>query len=414
MTTFQYGNDSSVQLEFDEGVLPGEVAVPRGQPLDDLDAAMKAALDEPIDYPSLAQSTTPADHVVLVLERGVPQVAQVTADVIRALVIAGIDPDGITILQNPADVEAGGDDPCRLLDAPLRQRISLLVHDPEDRRQLAYLAATESGEAILVNRALHDADVVLPIGCLRADEAAGYFGIHSSIFPTFSDTKTIQRFRGFGSLDGHGKRRRELIAEVDNVAWLLGVHFTIQIVPAAGDRALHVLAGQSESVRSRGQALYRDAWSWPLSHRAGLVIAGIEGGATQQTWENVGRALASAGHFVEEDGAIAVCCDLDTRLGPALQRLTTASSLESALRHIGKDRPADALPAAQIAHALQQNKVYLLSRLDPSIVEDLDIIPIATADELIRLARQYRSCTLISNAPYVTVNEEHQGDKRQN
>ena len=93
-------------------------------------------------------------------------------------------------------MDAGAENPCRLLPAPLRKRITLLTHDPADRRQLAYLAANEAGEAILVNRALHDADVVLPVGCLRADEAAGYFGIHGALFPAFSDAKTLQRFRG--------------------------------------------------------------------------------------------------------------------------------------------------------------------------------------------------------------------------
>ncbi len=195
-----------------------------------------AALAEPIDYPALARSTTPADRVVLALDRGVPQVAQVTAAVIRALVEAGVDPDGITVLQSPADLDAGAGDPCRLVASPLRERITRLTHDPADRRQLAYLAASESGEAILIHRALHEADVVLPVGCLRAEETAGYFGIHSPIFPAFSDAKTIQRFRGFGSLNGRGSRQRELAAEVDHVAWLLGVNFTIQVVPAAGDR----------------------------------------------------------------------------------------------------------------------------------------------------------------------------------
>ena len=31
---------------------------------------------------------------------------------------------------------------------------------------------------------------------------------------------------------------------------------------------------------------------------------------------------------------------------------------------MGKQRPVDALPAAQLAHALDRDKVYLLSRLD--------------------------------------------------
>lgn len=402
MAVLRYGNNSSVLLDSANGTAPEEFGTPRGQPLCDLAAATTASLGEPIDYPPLIQCATPGDRVVLALERGVPQVAQVMAAIIDKLIDAGVDPDGITVLQTSTDLDPQGDDPCRLTRLPLRERITLLTHDPADRRQLAYLAASESGDAILISRTLHEADVVLPVGCVRADETAGYFGIHSSVYPAFSDTKAIQRFRGFGSLNGRGARRRELTAEVDHVAWLLGVDFTVQLVPAAGDRVLHVLAGQSEAVRRRGRELYREAWSWPASRQASLVVAAIEGNAVQQTWENVGRAIQVASRFVEEDGAIAVCCDLAVEPGPALQQMAHAPSRESGLRQVGKERPVDALPAAQLAHALEQHKVYLLSRLDPTVVEELDVIPIAEPDELIRLAKQHPSCILLSNAPYVT------------
>ena len=150
---------------------------------------------------------------------------------------------------------------------------------------------------------------------------------------------------------------------MDHVAWLLGVNFTIQLVPAAGDRVLHVLAGESDAVRRRARELYHAAWGWPVARQAGLVVAAIEGGAGQQTWENVGRALQAAGRFVEEGGAIAVCCDLAAPPGPAMQQIAGRSSREAALRQVGKQRPVDALPAAQLAQALDRNKVYLLSRL---------------------------------------------------
>ena len=168
-----------------------------------------------------------------------------------------------------------------------------------------------------------------------------------------------------------------------------------------------MLTGESESVGRRGRELYRAAWNWPVTRLASLVLASIEGDASQQTWENVGRAIQAAGNYVEEDGAIVVCCELAAALGPALQRMVHASSRESGLRHVGKERPADALPAAQLAYAQREHKVYLLSRLDPAVVEDLDVIPVAGPDELRRLARQHSSCILLSNAPYVTsVNEE--------
>jgi hypothetical protein len=66
------------------------------------------------------------------------------------------------------------------------------------------------------------------------------------------------------------------------------------------------------------------------------------------------------------------------------------------------------LPAAQLAQTLEWARVYLLSRLDPSAVEDLEMIPIGGPDELARLARQHHSCILLANAPraIVTVEEE--------
>ena len=129
-----------------------------------------------------------------------------------------------------------------------------------------------------------------------------------------------------------------------------------------------------------------------------LVVAAIEGGV-QQTWENFGRALEASEALVEDGGAIAVCCDLAGRPGPGMRRLAAARSKTSALRHIRKAPPADAIPAAQLAQALDHNKVYLLSRLDPALVEELDMIPITSASELARLALQHRSCILLGNAP---------------
>ena len=244
---------------------------------------------------------------------------------------------------------------------------------------------------------LTDADVVLTIGCLQNEAATGYFGIHTPLFPAFSDQTTQARFRRLDVLGGEGPAKRKLRSEVDQAAWLLGVNFTVQLVPAAGDRLLHVVAGQSDAVRRRGRQLYDDAWSWRVARRASLVVAAIEGGASQQTWENFGRALEAADALVEDGGAIAVCCDLAGRPRPrrADHRRRPLARGPAALRN---DRPADTLPAAQLAQTLDHDKVYLLSRLDSGVVEDLDMIPMAGGDELARLARRHASCILVANA----------------
>ena len=111
-----------------------------------------------------------------------------------------------------------------------------------------------------MNRLLTDADVVLPVGCTQREHSAGYFGIHTTIYPEFSDQHTQARFRKHDRFIGNG-HHRELQQEVNHVAWLLGVNFSVQVVPAAGDGILHVLAGQSDVVRRQCRELYRAAWN---------------------------------------------------------------------------------------------------------------------------------------------------------
>jgi nickel-dependent lactate racemase len=343
----------------------------------------------------------PSDRVVLALDHGMPQAAQITAAVIGMLIHeAGVDPDGIAVLQTQADAEFG--DPCRLLDAAVRSRVQVLTHDPADRTHLAYLAATAAGDPILLHRALHEADLVLPIGCLRRETAAGWYGIHGAVYPTYSDQRALARFRAPAALAAAAPRHRKLVDEANEVAWLLGLNFTVQAIPGADDTVLQVLAGQSESVAQRGAEAYRGAWGGTVARPASLAVAAIGGGPSQQTWENLGRALAAAQAVVEDGGAIAVCCELQVAPGPAVQRMAGARSREGALRRIERELPPDALAAAQLAAALENGSVYLLSRLDPALCERLDVIPIGV-EELRRLARRHASCVLLANAPNAIV-----------
>ena len=112
---------------------------------------------------------------------------------------------------------------------------------------------------------------------------------------------TQARFRKHDRFTGNG-HRRELQHEVNQVAWLLGVNFSLQVVPAAGDGVLHVLAGQSDVVRRQSRELYRTAWNRTIAHRANLVVAAIEGALRQQTWENRAACLEVASCLVEEGG----------------------------------------------------------------------------------------------------------------
>ena len=148
---------------------------------------------------------------------------------------------------------------------------------------------------------------------------------------------------------------------------------------------------RSDAVRRRGRELYDDglelagrragrAWSWPPSKGA---AASRPGRTSAARWKRPGPWSRTAG----PSPSAATWPLLPV---PACRAWRPPARRRTALKHIRKDRPADALPAAQLARALDRDRVYLLSRLDPAMVEELEMMPIADGDELVRLARRHR------------------------
>ena len=397
-SVLRYGAGSTLRLDWPENVLVAECGTPAQEPLTDPISGVAAALAEPLDYPPLRRAMTPADRVVLALGQGVPRADEVVAAAIGCLIRSGVDPAGVTVLRTQQDAARGLPDPFRLLPAPLGRQVTLATHDPRNQEGLAYLAASDRGNAILLNRAIVDADVVLPIGCLGNHGTAIDRGIHGAVFPALSDEKTLRRFRSAECHDARRPRKNSRVQESDEVGWLLGLNFTIQLVPGAGEEALHVLAGHFAAVRRRGAELYEAAWSWAVPRRASLVVAAIEGTAPHQTWQDVGRALAAAVPLVEDGGAIALCCELTEEPGPAVRHLADSPSRQAAVQQIRDECPDDALAAVQLAAAMEQADVYLLSRLDESLVEQLQMAPLAKPQEVVRLARRFDSCIVLGNA----------------
>jgi nickel-dependent lactate racemase len=277
--------------------------------------------------------------------------------------------------------------------------VHFIVHDPADREKLSYLAASDEAKPIYLNRLICDADLVLTVGCERLSESLGYHGISSSLFPTFSDAKTVQRYRSPAIVESPVQNRR-LSRQADQARWLLGSQFVIQVVPGPGDSVLHVVAGLVESVRRRAAELCSEAWSVETPQRADLVITTLTGKPNEQTWDNVARALSAAMRVVNPDGAIVVCSDLEDPPGPAMQYMASSDDREHAVRDIIKEQPVDALPAMQLMLALENGPVYLLSRLDESLVEDLGMAAISDPEQVARLTRRAKSCIVLADAQF--------------
>jgi nickel-dependent lactate racemase len=397
--TLKYGENREVALELPSGTLVAQYGPPTAEPLDDVAAAMAATLVEPIDFPPLCRTIVPGDRIAIVLDHALPQAPALVAGLVQSLCEADIVPDDITVVWTAGENGGDGIDPREQLPDEIAARVQFLIHDPADQDALRYLAVSSENQPIYLNRAIQDADVVLPIGCLRAESAAGYHGIHSVLFPTYSDTEALGRYHAASNEDSEVPRRRRQ-KETDEAAWLLGVTTSIQVIPGAGGSILKILAGDPKGVRAEGHRQLAAVWQHEVNERAQLVIAGIEGDARSQTWENVARAVTAALEAVEDGGIIAVCCELANAPGKALQQLALCDDYKAARHEILRQRSADAVPAAQLLAAMQRARIFLLSQLDDEVVSELGLGPVADETEIVRLGNCCDSCILLAAAQY--------------
>lgn len=394
MHQIRYGASSILQLDVPADALIADCTQIAGTLIEDPGTAAAAALLSPTNYPPLRQAVVPGDRVVVALDPDVPQAGQLVAGVVHALLEAAVEADHITVLQAqnrayPAELSAQ-------LPSNASQ-VQFAVHDPDDREHLAYLAASKDATPIVLNRLLCDADLVLPINLLRPESALLYSGPHGALCPTFADSNTQQRYRTPNSM-ATAKQQRRRRDEANEVAWLLGIQLTLQVVAGPGDSVLHVLAGLDEDVSRQGRALVRAAWQFNVAEKANLVVATIEGEHDCQSWDNFSRALHAAQQVCAKDGTIVLCTDLSCKPGPALKRLGTSEDKERLLQRLGNDRSADAISAWLLLDARDTSHVFLLSRLDEASVESLGIGYIDEPRQVNRISRQSDSCILLANA----------------
>ena len=358
----------------------------------DVAKAVVEALSEPLDYPPLSASIVPGDRIAIALDESVPCVPEIVRGIVESLNRAGIDNDGISVVTRDAESS-------RLCSAELtkdgQNMIAFVVHDPDDERELCMVGVTKKHGPLVVNRTIFDADVVLPVGVAGSGDSS----VYDSLFPRFSNSETIERFRsaaGLTSETSHADRVRE----TDEAGWLIGAPLVIEVVPGADGTVAHVVAGEAHAVANLAERLVHEQWAARSPQRASLVIATITGGAAAQSWENVGRALAAAEQLVDDEGAIAICSNLDQPPGESLGRLVGSDNLEDAERRILRDHAADSWSAWQLARALQRGHVYFLSQLQSDTVEDMGMAPVESVEEIVRLASRHESYIVLDDAQH--------------
>ncbi len=394
----QFGSSGEFAAEIDAA----RVALFRPGPRAKADAAdaVHRALASPIDLPTLDQALVPDDKVVIALDRGVPAADSIIAEIWSYLERRNIPAENVTVLQ-PAAVFAGQRvDPRSKLPDSVRDSITLKTHDPTEETSCRYLATTSGGERIHLATELVDADFVLTVGVTEFDALLGYRGTSSVLFPGLSTVDSIKRTIGQGHQELSPREPRPLRQIVDEIAWLMGIQFSVQVVPAEAGGFCSVLAGSSDAVFARSRDIVTDEWLISMPERVQTVIVAISADASGHSWQQLGRTLAMARQLVEQGGRIVVLSEISAAPGEGIELLRRIEEPDDALQPLRSAMPPDMQPALQIASAAMWARLFLFSQLDDGLVEDLFMYPLAELSEVERIIETSSSCALIGSAQH--------------
>lgn len=358
-----------------------EVA-PSPLPDPELETQIRQVLESPLDFPPLSRAVISDDHVVLALDGETPEANALLAGIWEVLEKAGVKPQNVTVLEPAPCGNRTTNQAATILPHP--DMVSV-VHQPATLDDCQYLASTTGGERIYLAKELLNAEVVITIGSVAFDTVMGYRGTSSVFYPGLASPEAKAKAAGQGHRELGPENERPLRQRVDEIAWLLGTQFSVQVIPSLHGGVAHVLAGQHDSVLRRGKELVNQHWLIELDYRAEIVVVGVDEDAAGHGWQQIGSALATARNLVSKGGRIVVLSDLKVPPGEGLQLLTRYDDPTEGLRPLRQAAPEDLNSTTELAEAVDWADVYLLSQLESDLVEELFMVPLESEAEAERL-----------------------------
>lgn len=360
----------------------------------DVRAAVRAALDQPLRFPPLQQALTPDDHITIVIDEHVPRLVEVLSPLLERVLSAGVTADAITLLcHTPSTgqpwIEELPDD---------FQDVRIKVHDPKERRELAYLAATKAGRRIYLSRDVVDADQSIILAGLGYDPLLGVACAEGALYPALSDEATRNELLGQLSMEAPGNEPWPVRAEANEVAWLLGAPIFVRVIAGAGDSISHVVCGLADASPDADQLL-DERWHVRVPYAADLVVAALAGAPARHDFAALAQALACAARVVKPAGRIVLLSRAAPELGPGGELIRNAEEPDDLLAALEEMNPPDLTAAYQWAWGLQQAaSVYLLSGLPAETAEELFTTPLEHAEQVQKLIDAAASCLILPDA----------------
>lgn len=361
-------------------------------------------LSSPIALPPLHECVVPGDNVTIVVDPETPQVVDVINAVWEQFQSNSVTDLHCTLLLPPDNIGNNWKALVDVLPVSVTGQMVVDVYDPADENQRRYLASSAAGERVYLAHHIIDADLIVTIGVIGFDALFGYRGTNSGIYPAFSDVAALKAAEAMRHVELEPDAKRPLRELTDEVGWLLGTQFTVQVIPNSHGQIAQVLCGAPEEVFNEGREFATRHWKLQVEDTFELAVISIPRSLPQLGWKQFGAAVASATRLVEDGGRLAVVAELPIPDSPAFGMLRRCNEPGDLLKPLRLEPTYDAVELTQLINALQHCSVFLLSNLDDSVVEELGMLALSSEGELQRMIAAANSVAVVPSANYAWAN----------
>ncbi|MBA2115682.1 lactate racemase domain-containing protein [Bremerella alba] len=395
-----FGDNVTSQCEIDAQHLLANLQAD-ALPASDLAETIVTALSHPVGFPELANASVPGDTILFAFGKEVSDVEGVARGVVRYAQQSNLSDRQFQFLL-PCDALTPVVESLKQVVSPLGESVEVLVHQPQDQKSNSFLTSTQENRAIILNRHLCDADVVVPVGVARREGGFNTFGCFSSLYPTYSDIDSQKRWN-LPLFVTRPQRRKRRAAEIEEIGQLLGIAVNCLLMPARGGGYSHAVFGEASQVQALAGQQLAEHWQGNLPKLAGVVIALVTGGQLGQTWENAAKTLANVEDLVRPGGAIILATEIRQRPGTAMAQMAESLDFTDFETIMRKSRSEDSAIALQFAKTLSQCKIYFRSALPEDILDQLDLIPVESDVECRKICEHYQDVVIVHDAQYMSL-----------
>ncbi len=352
------------------------------------EAAVKQALENPIDSARLRDIVNPGETVCIItsdITRPMPSY-RVLPPVIDELKQGGVAEADITVVLALGSHRKHSEAEQKQLVGETVFNSAVKVID-SDMDQCVNLGTCNNGTPVDIFEPLVKADRIVCLGNIEYHYFAGYSGGAKAIMPGASSWQAIQANHSnmikpearAGNLTTNPVRQ-----DMDQVADFIKIDFIVNVVLDASKEIVYAVSGDYLTAHRDGCKYLDRLYGVKLNAPADIVVVSPGGYPKDINLYQSQKGLDNAKHAVKEDGIIILCASAKEGFGEkTFETWMTTKTPSQMISDIKKDFKLGGHKAAAIAMILQKCQIFMVSDLPDETVESVNFRPFETVQQAV-------------------------------